>query len=95
MGNLEKEPIVVDTGIENLAKLYPKQYVALEEVEEQPGIGITEGIVIAHGPEKQPIVNQLADFRKDNPGKKTAFFYTGRHARKPGKDIIMQINHHT
>lgn len=77
------------TSMADLQTRYPRQWVAIEVTEETPQVGITRGVVLAHGPRsaEKTVVSKLAEWRSKNPNKEFGLFYTGNFVRR-GQDII-------
>lgn len=77
------------TSIDDLRNKYPRQWVAIEVTEVTPQVGITRGVVLAHGPRRaeETVVSKLVEWRSRNPDKEFGLFYTGNFAR-PGQDIV-------
>ena len=90
MSRVERVVTLGQGAPDDIVIQYPKQWVALEVLEERLQLGPTKGRVIAHGRKsaKERVVDKLVRFRESDPDKEVALFYTGPMIR-PGRDIVM------
>ncbi len=82
-------PRIETTTADSVYGLFPRQWVAIEVTEVTPNVGMTKGLVIAHGSEKK-VLAKLDEFIAANPGRKWGLLNT-RPWLKPGEDAIIEV----
>ncbi len=77
---------------EELQALYPKEWVAYEVLEGEPGMSYTRARLIAHGPDeaRDRVHAEVAEWQKTHRGTQFGVFYTG--PVDPDEDRIFAIS---